>query len=541
MHLVVYFCGTGDSGFNFSNEHAEYAHELKANNTQTLIVHGCQHEEVCNNGLTPDLEGFANRFMNKVFTKNKNGDVILSRPSSAELAQLGVGIQPGDARWVADYRAQTYVQVPLNQQRKSYQQYVGTVRNGFEDQHEPIESITFVGYSRGAVTCFTAAKVKEQMGIDVPLRIVANQPVPGSLYALPGTNAATVADCSKLKHVEAVDLTIAAYTGATSTLGLVGKLQKMFHRLFFSQIIPKLPTENCTTNLEVIPRDNHWEGGLTGAQHLQMNLTKQLAKAGLLAPSIAEDKKAVVTDYYRRNRPVFPDAAQVQRAFGANIAHMYDHVDPHYIEKLKPQEYQEFLYKWWQAQETQASRFSTKLTKDLLSTMRDRNYVSANEKLIDIFTEADAWLLAKEGTGSSRYAQVMKLRESVRERLLHKCDNVSEMEDRLDNINRNLIQTTHYFEKQWQRESKATSWFKTDATRELDKAFKEHAQAEKPSLENDEQLLAAMDKWLESKEPTGEAFKSSSSRYELVGRMRVQLKEEMERYPTEDYATRASM
>lgn len=58
MHLIVYFCGTGDTGYTFSRDHATYADELKDSNTYTLVVNGCHHPEVCNDGTMPDLEAF---------------------------------------------------------------------------------------------------------------------------------------------------------------------------------------------------------------------------------------------------------------------------------------------------------------------------------------------------------------------------------------------------------------------------------------------------------------------------------------------------
>lgn len=263
MHLIVYFCGTGDSGYSFSRDHATYSEELKENNTYTLVVNGCHHPEVCNDGTMPDLESFANRFISTVFKKNDEGEVVLSKSNSSELAQLGVGIQDPEGIWVADYQKQEYVQIPNGQELAPYQKYVQRVDsqftkkpdNSFENLNEAIESITFAGYSRGAVTCFHAARAKEKLLSDtnVPVRIVADQPVPGTAYALPGTNAAAIADCSDLKQVTKVDLTIAAYTGVTSLGGIIGKLRQLFHNIFFSQVIPKLPSDNCKLNLAVLP------------------------------------------------------------------------------------------------------------------------------------------------------------------------------------------------------------------------------------------------------------------------------------------------
>lgn len=544
MHLIVYFCGTGDSGYSFSRDHATYSEELKENNTYTLVVNGCHHPEVCNDGTMPDLESFANRFISTVFKKNDEGEVVLSKSNSSELAQLGVGIQDPEGIWVADYQKQEYVQIPNGQELAPYQNYVQRVDskftkkpdNSFENLNEAIESITFVGYSRGAVTCFHAARAKEKLLSDtnVPVRIVADQPVPGTAYALPGTNAAAIADCSDLKQVTKVDLTIAAYTGVTSLGGIIGKLRQLFHNIFFSQVIPKLPSDNCKLNLAVLPRANHWEGELNGSQHLHMNLTQQLADENLLAQRIADQKRQVVANYYRRNKPLFPNAGEVQGAFGATVAELYDNIDPRYLAELNTNEYQEFLYKWWQAQETSASLFSTKLTKELDAMLKNTASLDVNERSLEIFKKADAWLLVKEGVGSSRYEQVMKLRDKVRAVLIENSVDVLDLNERLNDIHREAVHSTRYFEQRWQRESKAASWFKTKATVELDKAFTEHANASEPSKENDEKLLAAIDTWLKAKMPLNENFKSSSSRFDLVQGIREGLVAEINQYPQQD-------
>jgi hypothetical protein len=504
------------------------------------VVNGCHHEEVCNDGLSPNLDRFADRFMRTAFTTNGQGETFLSRSNSKEMAQLGVGIQPDKYVWAADYDLQQFVQIEPDEDGDyklgKNQEYRGkefNIDNSFETKGEPIESITFVGYSRGAVTCFNAARAKEELGIKVPLRIIADQPVPGSLYALPGSNAASIADCSKLKYVSSVDLSIGAYTGSVDTPGVFGQLKKLFHRLFFSQVIPILP-KNTDVNLSVIPRVHHWKGGLTGDQHVHMNLTKRLADSGLLSQETANEKHNKVVYCYRENTPIFPGSEEMQGIFGSNVAHMYQNVDKNYLKNLDPEQYEGFLYKWWQAQETQASIFSTQITKDLFSLLKTPNPEDSNQKLLKIIEKADEWLLMKSGLGSSRYQQVMNLRENARERLLEKCDDVEKMKEHLHNVSRNLMHSTHYFSRQWEMGSYSASWFKTDTTLELDQAFKEHDSAKAPSFENDEKLMVAINKWLEAKQPLSEGAESPSSRYELVSRMKVQLDKIMEQYPREE-------
>lgn len=539
MHLVIYNCGTGDSGLGYAIDRGAYSNELQKNNVQTIMVNGCHHEEVCGTGVTPDLDEFANRFIKKVFTLNETGQLVLAAQNSEELITLGVGIQHAEGKWIRDDNNDCYRDVPADYQCKPGEKFIPkkTTDYSFETQNEPIESITFIGYSRGGVTCFNMAKVMDKIHPNVPVHIVADQPVPGNIYALPGTNAATIADCSKLKNLKSVDVSIGAYTGILAEDGVLAKLKGMFHRLFFSQIIPQLPKENCQVNLSVIPRTDHWGGKkeLSGSTHLNMHLTQQLANRGLLSPNTADRHKQVVVEAYEKHKPTFPDADQLQTTFGANKAQVYDHVDKIYLSKLNQKEYVDFLTKWWEAQETQASRFSTQLTKDLLAAIKapDNDSDGSNKKLLDIFKKTDEWLMLKMGSGSSRYEQVQKMREQVREWLLQKCDNKEDMEKTLLESNLKSLQETHFFERQWQRESRAASWFKTSATKELDKAFQEHANAKEPSEENDKKLLKAMDKWLQEKTPE-EGLKSTSSRYDIVANMRNQLASVIEKYPKKE-------
>lgn len=564
MHLVIYNCGTGDSGYNFAKTQAEYAQSLKDKNTQTLIVNGCHHEDVCDDTISPNLAKFANRFVSTVFTKNQNGQLILSKSSSDELAGLKVGIQPTDRQWMYDQKEGKECLVPQEQslskgewmtmetveeilaRRKARLEGKATPdtpdkppkgdENAFKNQNEAIESITFAGYSRGAVTCFNMAKSMAKTAPHVPIHIVADQPVPGNLYAMPGTNAASIADCSKLKNVKSVDLTVGAYTGLIDNEGIHSKFNSLLHRLVFSQMIPKLPTKDCKTNLSVIPRINHWTPKMSGDAHIHMYLTRQLADRGLLDSKTATTYEDKVNNFYKnfdkninknadKNKKLdFPEAKHLQSIFGANQADMYNYVDMRYIQNMDSEKHQAFLYQWWQAQETQSSIFSTQLTKELVQAIKDPIESNENEKLLDIFKKADEWLMIKDGSGSSRYNQVMKCRNRVQKRLLH-IDPSNEAKMKESNIN--SLHQTHYFEKHWQRESKAASWFKTDATRELDKAFKAYGKAEKPSLKNDETLLKAIDQWINTKKVTN----SSSRRFELVADMQEKLSTLIKQHP----------
>lgn len=88
MHLVIYFCGTGNQGDSF---HDGYNYIKSDANVSTVFVKGCDDPEVCDAGLFPNLNEFAKRFASKLFTQH-NKDVSLTA-SQDGLENLQVGIQ----------------------------------------------------------------------------------------------------------------------------------------------------------------------------------------------------------------------------------------------------------------------------------------------------------------------------------------------------------------------------------------------------------------------------------------------------------------
>ena len=254
MHLVIYFCGTGNPGDSFYN-HYDYIDPNSP--VRTIFVEGCAHPEVCNAGLFPDLKKFAARFSEQIFNK---GNQSLNLTTMA-LQDLTVGILPSRST--------------INE----------------DDAGEKIESITLCGYSRGAVTCFEVAKQLNKIAPFIPVDIVADQPVPGNYYQAPGTNAASIADCSDLKNLRNVSIILGAYTGAILNNDQTEHVA-LIHRGFFSQIIPKLP-HSAHRDLIVIPRESHHQdrpNSPDGEGHLHMQLAKYLTKQTLVTPAALAKK-----------------------------------------------------------------------------------------------------------------------------------------------------------------------------------------------------------------------------------------------------------
>ena len=472
MHLVIYFCGTGNPGSTFSNNNAY----LQNPNVKTIFVEGCDKPEVCGSAFFPDLKAYAKRFAKKLFKKEGEDKVLVVNPQ--DLGSLGIN------------------------------EYLSSKNLSDINEDDPIESITLCGYSRGAVTCFEVARELNKIAPNIPVDIVADQPVPGNCYQGPGTNAASVADCSDLKNLRNVSVILGAYTGTLYK----GRVQDQemrtdpIHRGFFSQIVPKLP-RTANRELIVIPRESHHQtlyNSPDGSEHMHMQVACYLNKQdkNLVSDDTVKEKTEEARKTYvesrRLNPTLFPQQAKLQSFFGLSKEEAY-----RYVDKLHPTAglrmgytlgKDETLIDWWSKHDKNASRFSTQLTKDLVRSIENTNAHDV-QSLKKLFVEADKWLLLKANTSSSRYYQVESLRNNIYHRLTHEMGvNKSD----LALINRQNLKETNYFLNHWTVVSKAASYFKTDTTRDLDKAFSEHAKAPQ-SKENDQKLMDALDKWIENK------------------------------------------
>ena len=562
MHLVIYFCGTGNPAEGFPSKYNYVPKDDKR--VCTLFVKGCEHPEVCNSSLFPDLKGFARRFTQKLFGKDKK----LATTQTEDLESIGIS----------------------------------TEQSTVQGTEEPIDSITLFGYSRGAVTCFEIARQLNQIYPKVPVDIVADQPVPGNFYQGPFTNAASITDCSDLRNLGNVSVILGSYTGATTAVDLYVKLQKPtdkeliqyknsyllvkktlyyvktdgsteevrmpleeyldklykhfgidpkverqhslppllltdhfapeaqhettnpIHRGFFSQIVPKLP-RSAQRDLIIIPRESHHQDRVnapSGEEHMHMQVAKYLNKKGLVTDEMVQQKVADAKSTYSQHEVIppnpFPIVDQLQSFFGLKKDDAYRYVDKLHptlhIRKGMSWEAKESLIDWWSKHDRNTSYFSTQLTKDLVAVIAQtpRDNVDQFKAL---FIKTEHWLVAKENSSTSRYYQVESLRDNIYHHLVIKLG-VPKQE--MDQLNRKNLHDTGYFLKHWSEGSSAASWFKTDQTRVLDKVFEVHAK-EPQSKENDIKLLQALETWREAKKDT------QSKRFDLVVEMSEHLHE----------------
>ncbi|KTD45481.1 hypothetical protein Lqui_2952 [Legionella quinlivanii] len=559
MHLVIYFCGTGNPGTDFLKGY-DYVNDP---NVKTIFVKGCHDREVCNGGTFPDLKGFTERFTKEVF-EMREGKLYLS---TSDLASKKVGISNPHS----------------------------TVAAG--DEQKEITSVTFAGFSRGGVTAFLEAQQFKTFAPNVEVDVVADQPVPGNSYQIPGSNAANIADCSDCSNIKNATIILGAYTGVRQwvDLNVLSKVPENYqayknqyvvigrviyyvdenaeitnampegyqlhvalartqtlrsdelaslikpehlhteafyennsniHRAFFSQIVPSLP-HTAKRELIIIPRESHHQVRLNAADgegHLNMAIAKSLEKRGYVSKEEVARKRQEAQKTYAVNETLppaqFPPAQQLQSFFGLRARDAY-----RYVDKLHPQAgirsgygllKDESIIDWWNRQDKKASRFSTELTKGLATLIHVTDYHDT-DSVKRLFELTDKWLILKANSASSRYAQVESLRHHLQVKLLNM--NVDKTE--LAQINRENLRNTNYFVNEWKKSISPASYFRTDATRILERAIQEHAMKE-PNEANDRTLLEAINTWLDGKNA------KTSKRYDLVIMMREQLEEVIE-------------
>jgi hypothetical protein len=331
-------------------------------------------------------------------------------------------------------------------------------------------------------------------------------------------------NCSKYTPISVYSLSILHFPGTIYENNIQNeeKFTHSIHRGFFSQIVPKLPY-TAARDLIVIPRESHHQTLLNspvGFQHMHMQIASYLNQQNLVSDETVgiktEEARAIYTQSNFIEPTLFPQAAKLQSFFGLSKEDAY-----RYTDKLHPTaglrkgytlRDHETLSDWWTRHEKNTSRFSTQLTKDLVHSIKNTD-IDDSEALKKLFVETDRWLLLKANSSSSRYHQVNALRNNIFYRLMNEMG-IEQSELALKN--RRNLQETNYFLTHWNRLSKSASFFKTDATRDLDKAFAEHAE-KTFSYDSDQELMKALNTWLDNKK------ESKSNRWEAV----IEIKEHL--------------
>lgn len=145
MKVVFLFCGTGAENSDYDNDRVHIKKDV-------IYVHlkGCQHKEIGGDSVL----GFFGRFLfPSLDTAAKNVAQAFDQSKHLSLVKLRKSL--GNAI------SAMYVPKTVSQNA----------------EHISIDSIALVGFSRGAVTCFAAARHLDKLGI--PIHVIAHEPVSG--------------------------------------------------------------------------------------------------------------------------------------------------------------------------------------------------------------------------------------------------------------------------------------------------------------------------------------------------------------------------
>jgi hypothetical protein len=473
MYLLIYCCGTGDDGGAFKESYEPL--NVNAKTVKTLLVKGCGHSEVCNS-FFPNLHEFAKQFVDKVFAKD--GEQLKLSKEPIENLKVGTEVIQGN-------------KIPTN---------------------EDIKGIVLCGYSRGAVTCFEITKELNKIAPNIPVYICANQPIPGSAYQGFGTNAESIADCSELDNLRKASIILGAYTGKNPNLGededshsvlrtLFYSIMRVIlfpiHRIFFSQIVPKLPIET-KRDLIVIPREGHFQpiDEQNGQEILLCQVTKYLNELNLGCSEILK-----INEYSGTIN--FPPLTKLQPIFGMNTQDIYMYSDKMCLTRHLRQGFEwntsdkaEKLIDWWDRHDKNASFFSTELTKKLKKEIEQFNAAAekdiCHQNLVNIYAQADEWLMQKEGCRTSRRYQV----EALRNNIFYFLTTHEGMKKKdLYAKNLKLLRDNKFFQKHWNRLSSATASSRINETTILDDAFNAYEESH-----DETDLLNVLNTWLGTKE-----------------------------------------
>lgn len=207
MKVVFLFAGTGDDGKHYSRskENSIYFGE----DVVRIYLQGCQHEKVGGGLAFPDLTIAANNIRTAFDGEKKT----LNLKTLREHFGSGIHRIEGDI-------------------------------DG--DEEVDVEQIGLCGFSRGAVTTFAAAKALNDL--DIPMDIVANQPVPGDIVSSSTSNSIykKFSDLRKCHNIRS----------ATTLIGSYSNEEGLLHNHLFYQMLAKYP-QTTQVNNRLVPYKAH--------------------------------------------------------------------------------------------------------------------------------------------------------------------------------------------------------------------------------------------------------------------------------------------
>lgn len=226
--VIFFFAGTGDDGEYYSRQKE---HESKfEQDVIRVYIRGCQEERVGNGFLFPDLEIAANNVRGAF-----NGN-----------------------------------QLNLDRLRENFGDGLCKIEGDAVDTNQTVDvdQIALEGFSRGAVTTYAVAKKLDDL--DIPLDIIANQPVPGET-TLSQPLVTKYSDLSNCRNVRSATTFLATYN-----------LENGFiQNYFFRQMMAKFPSGTQVANF-FIPHQQHLDW--FSDSPIPAHINKQFSEYGYAKP-----------------------------------------------------------------------------------------------------------------------------------------------------------------------------------------------------------------------------------------------------------------
>lgn len=239
--VIFFFAGTGEDGGNYAS--TKESRSQFQDGVIRIYISGCQQEHVGNGVLFPNLEIAANNVRN-AFEGNE---------------------------------------LDLDKLRKNFGDGLSEILGQTSDKSKiEVDDITLEGFSRGAVTTFATAKKLDDLNI--PMHIIANQPVPGetgivkSLYS----RHCDLRGCRNIKS-------------AHTFLASHNLEQDLVHNYFFRQMVAKFPVEVNAQHI-LFPHQHHLGWYFDSPIHHHIN--KLMAENGLTK---SQDDESAIRTWYKKH------------------------------------------------------------------------------------------------------------------------------------------------------------------------------------------------------------------------------------------------
>ena len=276
--IVFCFAGTGDEGDDYASSLERY--NSFEPDVIRVYMRGCQHDKVGGGFLFPDLDIVSNSIRN-AFNKD---DQTIDLEKLKEMMGDGICLIEGP-------------------------KYLSTHK---------ITDIGLQGFSRGAVTTFAVAKKLDDLNI--PMDIIANQPVPGQIAEnSPGSLFSKYHDLTKCQNIRS----------ATTFLASHNLENGVIHNSFFQQMAAKFPS-TTQANTYIMPHQAHLEW----FRHwiIPVHINRQFTQAGY-SQARWEHSASVLKNQYQEKDVYFTPKEFSQKVFGIDLATVSK--DPVYLEMIQ--------------------------------------------------------------------------------------------------------------------------------------------------------------------------------------------------------------